>query len=167
MKMIRFLAVLFLALPGLAQSAPSAKGVLSVDEVQKLMPPSVYFNGQTATVQLRNSAAFRFADGKLVLAGVVDTSGYSSEQRDKYQFYLISDVPLQVAGKILPAGAYGCGFLPVPGFLVMDLGGNEVFRTASGTDAAMARPRPLQMVQGSSPNTFRLYVGRTYIEFHR
>ena len=167
--LIRMLLAISLAVPLSAQTAPpAAAGVQPTAEAQRLMPPSVYFSGQTATVQQRNSAVYRFADGKLVLTGLVDTGGYSTSLRQRYQFYLMSDVALDLGGgKKLPAGAYGCGFLPQIGLLVMDLGGEEVLRVPTADDAELRRPRPLQMVAGSGPNSFRLYLGRSYVTIAR
>jgi len=51
-----------------------------------------------------------------VLAGLVDTSGYSTGVASKYQGYLITEVPLKIGGKRLPAGAYGFGFLDAASF---------------------------------------------------
>jgi hypothetical protein len=61
-------------------------------------------------MQLRNSAEFRTADGKFVLAGLVDASGYSTDVAEKYQGFLITGVKLNVEGTILPPIEYGFGF---------------------------------------------------------
>jgi len=58
----------------LSATEPSA-GVLDAEDLRKAVPASYFFRGQSASVQLRNSAGFRTPDGKLVLAGLVDTSG--------------------------------------------------------------------------------------------
>ena len=65
-----------------------------------------------------------------MLASLVDTSGYSSGVAAKYQGYLITEVPLKIGGKLLPAGAYGIGFLGGDKFLVTDLGGGDVLTAA-------------------------------------
>jgi hypothetical protein len=122
----------------------------------------VFFKGQSASVQIRNSFGWRFSKGGFVLAGLVDTGGYSSALRDKYQFYLLSDIVFEVAGKRISPGSYGCGFLE-GSFVLMDLGGNELLRSAVTHDDAMTRPRPLQMVVGKAPDEFRLYLGRDFV----
>jgi hypothetical protein len=144
-----------------APVAASAKGVLPAEAVQQVMPPAVFFSGQTATVQVRNSAVVRFGNGGLVLAGLVDTGGYSTSIREKYQFTLLADTALEVAGKRLAPGAYGCGFAG-GSLLVMDLGGGDLLRTPTMRDAGLQRPRPLQM-QAGKPGEYRLYLGREYI----
>jgi hypothetical protein len=145
----------------------AAPGVQPPAEVERLMPSQVFFHSQSATVQLRNSAAFRYGDGMVTLAGVVDTSGYSTAQRETYQFYLLTDVALEAGGKRIAPGAYGCGFLPDKGFIVLDLGGNELFHVPSARDAAMARPRPLEMMPGPNADTLKLYIGRDFVTLQR
>ena len=152
-----------------AQSAPAAAktmGVLSAAELQPLIPPTVYFSGQVATVQLRNSGGVRGAKGKLTMFVIVDSSGYSSGLRERYQFYLLTDTEIEIAGKRLKAGAYGGGFLSGTGLEVMDLGGEELFHAPTVHDAGLARPRPLQVIAGGG-GSFRLYLGRDYVEFRQ
>ena len=95
-----------------------------------------------------------------------DTSGYSTSLAAKYQGYLLTEVPLKISGQQLPAGAYGIGFLSGDVFLITDLGGADVLKAKSATDAAMARPRPLQ-VRSDPAGGFRLYAGRSYVQFNR
>jgi hypothetical protein len=140
--------------------------VLKPDDLQKLFPATVYYCGQSAPAQLRNSGGVKFANGHYVLASLVDTSGYSTGVAARYQGYLIAEVPLKIGGKHLPAGAYGFGFLPGDKFLVTDLGGNDVFTVHSSADQAMTRPRPLQ-VTADPAGGYRLYTGRNYVQFDR
>ena len=166
MKAVQFALALVFLLPLIAEgqtSPAAAPGVVAAAEVQRLMPSSVFFQGQTATTQLRNSFAVRFANGGLVVAGLVDTGGYSTSIRNKYQFYLLVDRPIEAGGKRIAPGAYGCGFLPDAGMLVMDLGGNELLRATVTHDAGLTRPRPLQMVAGKVPEEYRLYLGQDFV----
>ena len=113
MKIAHIALVVLLTAAGRAQESKpvaASAGVLSVAETQRLMPPAVFFQGQLATVQMRNSFGARFTTGGLVLAGMVDTGGYSSALRDKYQFYLLSDTAFEIEGKKFSPGSYGCGF---------------------------------------------------------
>lgn len=147
-----------------AQSANQKVGLLDPPQIQALFPASVYFSGQSATVQIRNAGGVRWAEGKQTLFGLVDTGGYSSGMRDRYQFYILTDVPIEIGGKRLPAGAYGAGFLNGPGFEVMDIGGTEIFHAPVQHDDAMKRPRPLQVVAAANAH-YRLYLGRDFVEF--
>ena len=172
MKAFLALVLGLVALPLTAQAPPSADaaakvpGILSSAAVQQLMPPSVFFSGQSATVQVRNSGGIRFADGKLALAGLVDTGGYSTSVREKYQFYLITEVPLEVDGHHIAPGAYGCGFVGGK-FLVMDIGGGDMFQSATKQDASLKRPRPLQVIAGGSDGELKIYIGREMVSLKR
>ena len=149
-------------------AAPAKVGVLKAAEVgDKLFPDKVFFRGQSASVQARNTGGVRYADDFLVMAGLVDSSGYSSGIREKYQAYLLTEVPLEIGGQTLKPGAYGVGFLEGNKFVVMDLGANDVFQASSTKDAEMKRPVPLQFVAGPDAGKYRLYKGRDYVEFHR
>jgi hypothetical protein len=157
------------ALPQKAtDAAPAKEGVLKAPEVgDKLFPDKVFFRGQSATVQSRNTGAVRYADDFLVLAGLVDSSGYSSGLKERYQGYLITEVPIEIGGQSLKPGAYGFGFIEGNKFLVMDLGANELFQVSSTKDADIQHPVPLQFVAGSATGKYRLYKGRDYVDFHR
>jgi hypothetical protein len=169
------LAVLALVFCGVtaAQStkpadAPVKESVLKAAEVgAKLFPDKVFFRGQVAPVQARNTAGVRYADGFLVLAGLVDNSGYSSGLREKYQAYLITEVSLEIGGQTLKPGAYGVGFLNADKFVAMDLGANDVFTVASKKDADIKHPVPLQVLASADAGSYRLYKGRDFVEFHR
>ena len=59
--------------------------VLKAADVQKLLPDAVWYKGQSAPSQKRNSGGVKFADGSYVLATLVDNSGYASDVAAKYQ----------------------------------------------------------------------------------
>ena len=150
------------------QAAPPAgpeAALKAADISSKLFPEHVFFRGQVAPVQMRNTGGIRFADEMYVLAGLVDNSGYSSDIRQKYQAYLIAEVPVEVGGQKLQPGAYGIGFIAENKFIVMDLGAHDLFQTSSARDAEMKRPVPLQIT--GSGGKYRLYKGRDYVEVSR
>ncbi len=151
---------------GWLAAQPGANTLLKPADLEKLLPATVYYCGQSAPVQIRNSGGVKFGDGHYVLASLVDTSGYSSGVAAKYQGYLIAEVPLKIEGKLLPAGAYGFGFLDGDRFLVTDLGGHDVLTAHSAKDTDKARPRPLEVTDAPTGG-FRLYAGRSYVHFSR
>ncbi len=149
-------------------AAPGKEAILSAADVgNKLLPEKVFFRGQVATAQARNSGGVRYADGYLVFAGLVDSSGYSTGLKEKYQAYLINEVPIEIGGQTLKPGAYGVGFVDGDKFVVMDLGANDVLKTGSMKDSEMKRPVPLQFTASAGAGNYRLYRGRDYVEFHR
>jgi hypothetical protein len=140
--------------------AQTGSGVLTPDEVQKVVPATYFFRGQSSPVQLRNSSGFHVGD-KFVLAGLVDTSGYSSDVQAKYQGFLITEVKLMVGGTELAPGEYGFGFSRDGKFTVLDVGANDVFTVDAGRDEKLARPVPLKIV--AEGDGYRLYGGRRWV----
>ncbi|HXX16448.1 MAG TPA: hypothetical protein VEJ47_16225 [Candidatus Eremiobacteraceae bacterium] len=147
-------------------SGSGKEAVLKAAETGKLFPEKVFFRGQSATVQARNSSGVRYDDGFVVMAALVDSSGYSSGLKEKYQGYLINEVPVEIGGQTLKPGQYGFGFVEGNKFVVMDVGANEVLQANSTKDTEMKRPVPLQIVS-TAPGKYKLYKGRDYVEFAR
>ena len=144
----------------LSATEPSA-GVLGADDLKRVVPASYFFRGQSASVQLRNAAGFRTADGKLVLVGLVDTSGYSSDVAEKYQGFLITEIKLNIEGSELPPGQYGFGFSKQDKFTVMDVGNNDLLSVASHVDQNLQRAVPLKIV--ADQGSYRLYAGKKWV----
>jgi hypothetical protein len=157
------IAALLLVIPaeGLAQSGAT---VLKPADTEKLLADKVYYKGQSATVQIRNSGGIKYADGYYVLSAMVDTSGYSSDVQAKYQAYFITEVPIKIGGHDLAAGIYGIGFVGDK-LIVTDVGAHDLFTAPSTQDAALKRPMPLQMVETNGE--FRLYALRHYVTIGR
>ncbi|MCU1266914.1 MAG: hypothetical protein JWM21_3232 [Acidobacteria bacterium] len=145
----------------LTVDAQNAATVLAGSELTRIVPTAFYFQGLSASTQMRNSAAARFGAKRYVIAAIVDTAGYAADVRDKYQGFLITDSPVRIGGFELGVGAYGFGFVGDGKFLVMDLSGKELFSTLAENDKNMKRPRPLMMSKGGSG--VRLYSGRSYV----
>ena len=160
-----FLTALIIATSVVAL-AQGAATVLKPAEMGKLMPSNVFYRGQQAPTQLRNSGGIKFADGFFVLTSLVDTSGYSTGVAAKYQAYFITEVPIKVGDQSLASGAYGIGFIDNDKFIVTDLGAHEVFTVSSATDSALKRPMPLQITSDAGGG-FRLYAGRKYVVLSR
>ncbi len=175
-RFLVFLSLLLLSfplrhLPAARADNPPAAGkevVLKAADISpKIFPERVFFRGQSAPVQFRNSGGVHFADDLYVLAGMVDNSGYSTAIKEKYQAYLLNEVTLEIAGQTLKPGAYGIGFISGGKFVVMDLGANDVLQAASQHDTEMKRPVPLQVLASATSGSYRLYAGRDYVEFRR
>lgn len=176
-RIVTFLVSLFLLLLALslrprptvkAAGVPAGQDTVlkPADITAKLFPEQVFFHGKVAPAQLRNTGGVHFADDLYVLAGLVDNSGYSTAIREKYQAYLLSEVTLEIRGQTLKPGAYGFGFVSGK-FILMDLAANNLIEAAGQRDAEIKRPVPLQVVASSTAGSYRLYVGRDFIEFRR
>ena len=140
-------------------SAASAQ-VLTADQVKKAAPTSFFFAGQNAAAQLRNTAGLKNSAGKLVLAGLVDTSGYATAIAEKYQGFLITEIKLSFDGGTLDPGAYGFGFKDGK-FTVMNVAGTDIFSIASQNDDKLQHPVPLKLEKDGAQ--YRLYAGPKYV----
>jgi len=156
-KMMWLIVVATLALLTLA---PVQAQVLPGDQLKKAVPNTFFFAGQVATVQARNSAAFKNSAGKLVLAGLVDTTGYATAIAEKYQGFLITEAKLTFDGATLDPGAYGFGFKDGK-FTVMNVAGSDVFSIAGQSDDQLKHPVPLKFEKVDAG--YRLYAGRKYV----
>jgi hypothetical protein len=134
--------------------------VLTGADLTRVVPPGFYFQGLTASTQMRNAAAARFGASRYVIAGLVDTSGYAAEVRAKYEGFLITDSPITINGSDLGVGAYGFGFSNDGKLNILDLAGNEILSVSTTKESKLKRPRPLMMT--SVDDGIRLYSGRDY-----
>ncbi|PYV83625.1 MAG: hypothetical protein DMG93_07995 [Acidobacteria bacterium] len=158
----RYSTLILLALLALSCFAQQSKpaGVVPSADLKTLIPNNYFYRGQSASVQLRNSAAIRTKDGKYVLAALVDTSGYASDVAAKYQGLFISEVKLKVGDAELAPGEYGFGFV-ADKFVVTDVGANDVLSAASRQDENVKRAVPLKMAEDGGE--YRLYAGKKYV----
>lgn len=152
--------VLTVLVSAAAQNASSH--LLSADELKKAMPVEFFFRGQKAPVQLRNSVGFQLADSKMMMAALVDASGYSTAIQQKYQGLLITETKLNIGGSALAPGEYGFGFAADGKFVVMDVANNDVLSMSWENDAELKRPIPLKLI--SDGEGYKLYAGRKWVE---
>lgn len=138
------LGALVLSILGASVAQQASKHVLSADETKKATPTEYFYRGQKAPVQMRNSAGFQLADGKMTLAALVDNSGYASGVAQKYQGLLITETKLSIGASSLAPGQYGFGFTADGKFLVTDVADNDVLSTPYETDQELKRPVPAQ-----------------------
>lgn len=134
--------------------------ILTGDALKKTVPTSYFFAGQSAPVQVRNSVGLKNAAGKVVLAGLVDTSGYSTAIQEKYQGFLITETKLTFEGATLEPGAYGFGFKDNK-FIVMNVASTDLISVASKNDDQLKRPVPLKLEKDGE--SYRLYAGKKYV----
>jgi hypothetical protein len=152
--------VVTLAISAVAQGAPT---LVAADGLKKVVPEAYFFRGMSATTQLRNSAALHYPDDFYVIAGLVDTSGYSSDVKAKYNGLFITEKTLKFGGSTLQPGQYGMGYTPEGKFHILDVAGNELLVADIVADEKLARPQPLKIVLDGS--TAKLYLGRKYVSF--
>jgi hypothetical protein len=148
-----------LVLTALSMAQAGAQ-ILTAQQTKKIAPTTYYFAGQSATVQVRNTAALKNSAGKIVLAGLVDTSGYSTAIQEKYQGFLITETKLSFDGATLDPGEYGFGFKDGK-FIVMNVASTDLFSIASQNDDQLKHPVPLKFEKDGA--AYRLCAGRKYV----
>jgi hypothetical protein len=150
-----------LLIVGTSLAQQASKHVLSGDELKKATPTEYFYRGQKAPVQVRNAAGLQLADGKMMLAALVDASGYSTAIQQKYQGLLITETKLNIGGSVLPPGQYGFGFTSDSKFMVMDVANNDVLSVAFQTDASIQHAVPLKLVEDG--DGYKLYAGKKWV----
>ncbi len=153
--------VMLLACCFCSQAAAQEPALLTAQELTKVVPSNFYFEGQVAPTQMRNAAAVRFQGNRHLVAALVDTSGYASNIRGKYEGFLIADAPVTIGGTALKAGAYGFGFTNDLKLNILDLGGAIVHTVAARKDDQAKSPRPLNIEKAG--NEYRLCRGRNCV----
>ena len=156
-----FLLVFFAFSAAANAQEKTAPQILTESAAAKIVPSSFYFAGQSAPTQMRNSAVAVLGKDRHIIAGLVDTSGYSTEISGKYEGFLITDSPVNLGDRTLGTGAYGFGFSPNGKLNVFDLSSKEIMSVATKSDAEMKRPRPLMM--SVAANGVRFYKGKNYV----
>src|SRR5437868_11162346 len=160
-QLLAFIAIGLLLSASAHVSAQTGAVVLAGAPLARVVPPGFYYVGQSAPTQARNSAAARFGKDRYVIAGLVDTSGYSADVRASYEGFLITDSPITIQGSDLSTGAYGFGFTNDGKLNIFDVGGHNVLTVATEKDTGLRRPRPLMMQKAA--DGVRLYSGRNFV----
>jgi hypothetical protein len=157
------LRLTLLLLFALSVKSVAAQGVtiLEGEDLKKVLPTSFYFEGLSGSTQSRNAAAARLGDKRHVIIGMIDTAGYSTDVRAKYEGFLITDSKISLGGKDLAIGAYGFGVTKEGQLNIFDLGGNLVLGVDAPKDSGVSAPRPLTLTKGA--DGLRMYRGKNYV----
>ena len=151
-------------------SAQRAFKVETGEAFNKIAPKDFVLEENAIPTEKRNSVLVITPSGGRVVAGLLDTSGYSSQVQEKYVGMLINEGDLNVCGHQIGVGSYGFGLVKAPGttegkasgFVLYNQAGKQVAKCSVKWDAEIKSPRPLQVVVSGA--TARLYVGRTWVE---
>jgi hypothetical protein len=158
---IAILGALVAILLGTGLAQQGSKHLLSADELKKVVPAEYFYRGQKAPTQVRNSAGFQLADGKMTVAALVDASGYSTSIQQKYQGLLITEGKVNIGGSELAPGQYGFGFSGDGKFVVMNVANEDVLSAAYQTDKQLQRAVPLKMIEDA--DGYKLYAGKKWV----
>ena len=164
-KRIVICMVVLLAACG-AQNA-STTGVVLVSEqrLQQLLPATDFIDGENVPTQQRNAALVQLPNGKILLASLIDTAGYSSAYQEKYAGVLLSQSRFTLGNKNLDAGAYAIGQKKNGDSVtvyVYNLGGEKLAELPTEKQENLRPVKPLQVISAADGSA-RLYVGPYYL----
>ncbi len=156
-----------LVLASLLAIAAAAQKIVPVSEqrLKQLLPATVFLDGENVPTQERNAAVVALPNGKVFLASLIDTAGYSSAYQEKYSGVLLSQARFTLGSKSFDAGAYAFGRKKdgdAVTLFIYNLGGDE-FAQITTTKQDNLRPvKPLQIVIAADGSA-RLYLGPYYV----
>jgi hypothetical protein len=155
------LTLLLLFMLSVKSAAAQGVTILEGDDLKKVLPNSFYFEGLSGPTQSRNAAAVRLGDKRHVIIGMIDTAGYSTDVRAKYEGFFITDSKISLGGKDLATGAYGFGVTKEGQLNIFDLGGKLVLNVDAPKDSELKAPRPLTLTK--TADGVRMYRGKNYV----
>lgn len=140
------------------------------DAFVKAVPGDFYLEGNRIPVEKRNAVLLKTAKGSRVVVGLIDTTGYSSQIKQKYTGMLITETRISVCRKKLRVGSYGFG-LDRPdaassadaSFKIYNQAGEKLGACAAKKDESVKQPKPLSVTADNS-GPAKLYLGKYAIE---
>ena len=160
------ISILVLLAAAAAQTA-SSKGMTVVSEqrLKQLLPATVFIDGENVPTQERNAALVQLPNGKVMLASLIDTAGYSSAYQEKYSGVLLSQTGFTIGSKTFDAGAYALGQKKGTDSVTLhiyNLGGEQLADLPTQKQSDLRPLKPLQIVVASDGSA-RLYLGPYYV----
>jgi len=157
---------LLLSATALGQAANSGSiSLVSEQRLKQLLPATVFIDGENVPTQERNAAMAQMPNGKLVLASLIDTAGYSAAYQEKYTGVLLAQTGFTIGSKSLDAGAYAIGEKKngdAVTLYVYNLGGEQLAELLTQKQDNLRPLKPLQIVAGNR-GAARLYLGPYYV----
>jgi len=171
MRRVFSFAWLVLAIVMLAAWTNEARAQGAFEQVtgkdfDKALPKDFYLEGNAIPTENRNAAMLKTPAGARVLFALIDTTGYSSQIRQKYIGMVIAEGKLSICGISVGVGSYGFGLDKPPAtsnedakFFLYDQAGEKVSECASKKDSEIKQPKPLSVVLAKEAPA-KLYLGR-------
>jgi hypothetical protein len=137
---------------------------------ESAIPNDFYLEGNRIPVEKRNAALLKTPAGARLVFALIDTTGYSSQIKQKYIGMVITEGVVSVCSVPLSVGSYGFG-LEKPAatsnedakFFLYNQAGEKVGDCGAKKDSAMKQPKPLNIVLSKEAGA-RLYLGRYFLE---
>ena len=152
---------------GALAAQTDTKGVKLVSEqrLKQLLPATVFIDGENVPTQERNAAMAALPNGKIFLASLIDTAGYSSAYQEKYIGVLLSQTGFMLGSKAFDAGAYAIGRKKngdTVSLCIYNLGGDQLGELPTGKQDNLRPIKPLQILVADDGSA-RLYLGPYYL----
>jgi hypothetical protein len=137
---------------------------------ESAIPNDFYLEGNRIPVEKRNATLLKTPAGARLVLALIDTTGYSSQIKQKYMGMVITEGRVSVCSVPLSVGSYGFG-LEKPAatssedakFFVYNQAGEKVGECGAKKDNAVKQPKPLNIVLSKEAGA-RLYLGRYFLE---
>ena len=173
MKRFGGLVIVALAMLISAPRSACAQGAftqLTGKVFESAIPNDFYLEGNRIPVEHRNAVLLKTPGGARLLLGLIDTTGYSSQIKQKYIGMVITEGAVSVCSVPLNVGSYGFGLVKPASASSEDAklhlynqAGEAVGECASKKDSDVKQPKPLNVVL-SKEGGARLYLGRYVLE---
>ena len=149
----------------------TAGAVASQDDLKRLLAQqNMRVTQATLSRDLQELKLVKTPEGKRVLWALIDTTGYSSQIRQKYIGMLISETKLSVCSIVVGVGSYGFGLeRPKPPstadakFNLYNQAGARVGTCPVKYDVSVQQPKPLAVTSPAEGPT-KLYLGKYGLE---
>jgi len=147
--LIGFFAFLLAIRPAALRAQENFQSVTG-DDFTKAVPNDFYLEGNRIPVEKRNAALLKTGKGARVVLALIDTTGYSSQIKQKYIGMVISEAQISVCGVSIGVGSYGFGLeLPAAGsnvdaqFRLYNQAGEKLGECTVKVDDSIKQPVPL------------------------
>jgi len=167
-RVFAFVAVAVLIASSIAWAQKGGVQVQPEDKMAKLLPATVFLDGENVPTQKRNAVLVEIG-GKKTVVSLIDTSGYSSAYQQKYSGVVLTQGAVKIGSASLAPGAYGFGETKTGEgdqaavtIHVYDIGGKEVATSPTEREANMKGVRPVQVKVGSD-GAASLYLGPYHV----
>ncbi len=134
------------------------------------IPNDFYLEGNRIPVEKRNAVLLKTPAGARLLLALIDTTGYSSQIKQKYVGMVISEGTVSIGSVPLTTGSYGFGLEKPPAagsedakFFLYNQAGEKLGECEAKKDTALKQPKPLNVVLSKETGA-RLYLGRYFLE---
>ena len=162
---LAFLTAIVLLAGVAAQTGGKGITLVSEQRLKQLLPATVFIDGENVPTQERNASMAALPNGKVFLASLIDTAGYSSAYQEKYTGVLLSQTGFTLGSKNFDAGAYAIGRKKNGDAILLcvyNLGGDQLGELATSRQDNLRPLKPLQIIIADD-GTARLYLGPYYL----